>query len=330
MNLCDIIKKCTELPDISIKYEKYSTELILHKKEGKSSMIFFPLFPGLSLAYIFVNSSTWPVPDFSENGSNKTGPLLLNYCVAGRCEIALNTENFVYVKEHDFSLTERFAQKPYQYPRHIYEGLEFFIDIDTVMTETPWLCQEFGIDFYNLAKLYCPDKNTYICEAPSEIRNIFEHIWNLFSSLTPASITQMKIYTLSVFSYLSDLRDIPPSQVCTFLTETQAGIAKRAEKIITSDLRVHHPVRELSARFSVSETSLKNYFRGVFGQNISVYLREVRMKKAAELFIETKLPVSEIAMQVGYMNQSKFAAVFKKQFGLAPLEYRRLKHLEHS
>ena len=33
MNLCDIIKKCTELPDISIKYEKYSTELILHKKE---------------------------------------------------------------------------------------------------------------------------------------------------------------------------------------------------------------------------------------------------------------------------------------------------------
>ena len=33
--------------------------------------------------------------------------------------------------------------------------------------------------------------------------------------------------------------------------------------------------------------------------------------------------LSEVAEQVGYVNQSKFAAVFKKQFDLSPLEYRR-------
>ena len=47
------------------------------------------------------------------------------------------------------------------------------------------------------------------------------------------------------------------------------------------------------------------------------------MKKAAELLKNTNLPVSKIAEQVGYMNQSKFAAVFKKQMEMAPLEYRR-------
>ena len=77
-----------------------------------------------------------------------------------------------------------------------------------------------------------------------------------------------------------------------------------------------------------SETSLKNYFRGVYGQNISVYLREIRLKKAAELFASTNLSVSEVAEQVGYMNQSKFAAVFKKQYGQTPLEYRRSIHLK--
>ena len=123
--------------------------------------------------------------------------------------------------------------------------------------------------------------------------------------------------------------DIPPSQACTFFTETQVDIAKRVEKIITSDLRQHHPAWELAAQFSVSETSLKNYFRGVFGQNISIYLREVRMKKAAELLATTRLSVAEVAEQVGYMNQSKFASVFKKQFGLSPLEYRRSKNLEN-
>lgn len=47
------------------------------------------------------------------------------------------------------------------------------------------------------------------------------------------------------------------------------------------------------------------------------------MKKAAELLENTNLPVSKIAEQVGYMNQSKFAAVFKKQIEMSPLEYRR-------
>ena len=53
------------------------------------------------------------------------------------------------------------------------------------------------------------------------------------------------------------------------------------------------------------------------------------MKKAAELLATTKLSVAEVAEQVGYMNQSKFASVFKKQFGLSPLEYRRSKNLEN-
>ena len=99
----------------------------------------------------------------------------------------------------------------------------------------------------------------------------------------------MKIYSLALFSYLQNLDHLPPSQACTFFTETQVDIAKQVEKIITSDLRQHHPAWELAARFCVSETSLKNYFRGVYGQNISVYLREIRLKKAAELFASTKL-----------------------------------------
>ena len=41
-----------------------------------------------------------------------------------------------------------------------------------------------------------------------------------------------------------------------------------------------------------------------------------------------RLSVSEVAERVGYINQSKFASVFKKQFGMSPLEYRRMKHLE--
>ena len=55
------------------------------------------------------NLPTWIAPDFREKGSTETGPLLLNYCMTGRCEIILNNGIFAYVKDGEFSLTEHFA-----------------------------------------------------------------------------------------------------------------------------------------------------------------------------------------------------------------------------
>ena len=291
-------------------------------------MTFFPLFPGVTLAYIFVNSPVWTAPDFHDNGSMETGPLLLNYCVTGRCELILNNGNFVYVKDGEISLTERFARQQYVYPRRIYEGIEFFVDMDTVNAQSSWVEAEFDIDFHKIRELYCPAGSTYISAISPEIEEILKKLWSLLDISVPLSIMQMKIYTLALFSLLQNLKEIPPSQACTFFTETQVDIAKRVEKIITSDLRQHHPAWELAAHFSVSETSLKNYFRGVYGQNISTWLREIRMNEAARLLSDTKRPIAEISEQVGYSNQGKFAAVFKKQLGLSPLEYRRFKNLE--
>lgn len=51
------------------------------------------------------------------------------------------------------------------------------------------------------------------------------------------------------------------------------------------------------------------------------------MSIAEKLLAETKLPISEIALQIGYTKQGKFAEVFRQQFQMNPLEYRRSKKL---
>lgn len=328
MKINDVIRKCLETPGISMRQDDYSTELLLNTNDGKGSMTFFSLFPGVTLAYIFVNASVWQAPDMKRDAPNGKGLLLFNYCVEGRCELVLNNQSYVYVKDHEISLTEHFAGNQYVYPRHIYEGMEFFIDAETAAQQCPYLGDDFGILFQKVIDLYCPNESTYINAAPEEIAPLLQTLWGLFDLPMPFGLSQMKIYTLALFSTLLNLKDIPKSQVCAFFTETQVDIAKRVEQIITADLRQHHPAWELAAMFSISETSLKNYFRGVYGQNLSTYLRELRMKTAAELLASTRLSISEIAEQVGYLNQSKFATVFKKQFGLPPLEYRRAKALD--
>ncbi len=59
MKIDDIIRKCIEIPGVSIKRSEFNAELLMKTKEGKGSMTFFQLFPGLTIAYIFINSPTW-------------------------------------------------------------------------------------------------------------------------------------------------------------------------------------------------------------------------------------------------------------------------------
>ena len=221
------------------------------------------------------------------------------------------------------------ARGHYVYPGRNYQGLEFFIDTDSSeLSRCSWIEEEFGIDFRRLVSLYCPDGGTYISGTSPEAEAVLHKLWELPSVPLPHALYQMKLYSLSLFSLLLNPQAPPSSRVCTFFTEAQVTIAKRTEKIITADLSEHHPAWELADKFGISATSLKNYFRGVFGENLSTFLREARMRRAAELLQDTELRVAEIAAQVGYENQSKFAAVFARQFGCPPLEYRRRARLD--
>ena len=278
MNIDEIIRKCVEVPGISIERGEYSAGLFLNEKDGKGSVTFFPLFPGLTLAYISVNAPLWTAPDLRGEGSEEKGPLLLNYCVTGRCEIILNNGNFVYVTDGDLSLTEHFAQRQYVYPRRIYEGLEFFVELDTLAAQSVWLLEEFGLDFHCVVERYCRNGSTYISKAVPDAEELLKKLWSLYHEPMPFAVMQMKIYSLALFSLLMAQKEIPPSQSAPIL-RTQVSIAKQVGTDHHSRPAAASSGMGTGREVSISETSMKNYFRGVFGQNISAYLREVRNEK---------------------------------------------------
>jgi AraC-like DNA-binding protein len=75
---------------------------------------------------------------------------------------------------------------------------------------------------------------------------------------------------------------------------------------------------ELAREAGFNETKLKGAFRTRFGAPIFAYLRQVRMEEARRLLLTRRLNVTEVAARVGYANPSKFAAAFRKQFGMSP------------
>ena len=53
-------------------------------------------------------------------------------------------------------------------------------------------------------------------------------------------------------------------------------------------------------------------------------MKEYRIKQAAILLRQTQATIAEIANQVGYENQSKFATAFRDILKISPAEYRKI------
>lgn len=112
-----------------------------------------------------------------------------------------------------------------------------------------------------------------------------------------------------------------------YFSKSQVQIAKEVREILTGDPGKRYSAAELSSRFGISETSLKNYFRGVYGCGYAEFQNEMRMRRAAELLGGERQTISAIGTMVGFSNQSAFARAFHEYFGVTPVEYRRRQHI---
>lgn len=105
--------------------------------------------------------------------------------------------------------------------------------------------------------------------------------------------------------------------------DAQVHVIRRIHDYLVADLTQRPTIEELSARFHINQTTLKHSFKTVYGQPIAAYMKEYRMKRARTLLRQTDLPISQIASQVGYENQSKFTQSFKEITGVLPKDYRK-------
>lgn len=77
---------------------------------------------------------------------------------------------------------------------------------------------------------------------------------------------------------------------------------------------------DLADAAHISKVYLGKRFVGRYGQSPMRYLREVRMKHAAD-YLREKRPVGEVAQLVGYADIYQFSRAFKKSFGISPSAY---------
>ncbi len=82
-------------------------------------------------------------------------------------------------------------------------------------------------------------------------------------------------------------------------------------------------VEQIAREVCLSSSRLSHIIKKEFGITLGEYISRVRIEKAKILLGEPEIPLSRIALEVGYPDQSYFTKVFKKIEHCTPKVYRR-------
>ncbi len=111
------------------------------------------------------------------------------------------------------------------------------------------------------------------------------------------------------------------------LEEVKKSTADSDQRItqINSYIQEHYltvTLDDLSERFFLSKPYLSKYIKEKSGMTFGENVKRIRLKKASHLLRNGNMRVERIAEAIGYQNVEHFNRVFKKSYGMTPVQYR--------
>ncbi len=100
------------------------------------------------------------------------------------------------------------------------------------------------------------------------------------------------------------------------------ALVRETQDRMESDPGGEHSLNSLAAGVGLSTRSLVRRFRDATGQSPSQYLRNLRLREAKALLLQSDLSVADIGWRCGYGSPSRFAQAFRAATDLSPREYR--------
>ncbi len=103
--------------------------------------------------------------------------------------------------------------------------------------------------------------------------------------------------------------------------EKYSRIVKQALSYIKENYNYDFSIEEVAENIGIHKAYLSRVFKAEVGKTISLYLTELRIARAVELFKNKEVKNSEIPYSIGYNSAQNFHHAFKQIMGITPKEY---------
>jgi AraC family transcriptional regulator len=100
------------------------------------------------------------------------------------------------------------------------------------------------------------------------------------------------------------------------------AIADALRYRLEADFSASLSLNDLATSAGISMFHMCRAFKRAVGTTIHQYQQEIRLRHALALLLETRLPLAQIALDVGFANQGHFANAFHRRFQATPSRVR--------
>jgi len=116
-------------------------------------------------------------------------------------------------------------------------------------------------------------------------------------------------------------QDIHPSEL--HIENPDEKFIKKALDITEMHIsEVEYGVTMLAREIGMESSTLYKKMMALIDMSPGEFIRDIRMKRAAQLIRQEQVSIAEVSYMIGYDNPKYFSKIFKKHFGSSPSDYR--------
>lgn len=117
-------------------------------------------------------------------------------------------------------------------------------------------------------------------------------------------------------------REFPSLPETEKLESDDQDFIKHAHEIVQFNLdKTNFNTDQLAKELFLSRSQLHRKMIAITGQAPGEFIRTIKLKSAADMLINKKLSVTQIAYAIGFSSPAQFSRAFSKQFNCTPSEY---------
>lgn len=110
--------------------------------------------------------------------------------------------------------------------------------------------------------------------------------------------------------------------VFTYMDAKHANIIRNTVHYLRAHCEEKITLEDMAERMYLSPAYFSRVFKRETGENFNSYLNRVRIEKSKKLLFHRDMKLADIALLVGFEDQSYFTKVFKRVTGQSPLKFR--------
>ncbi len=291
--------------------------MLLSMPEGRDvgSMTVYTVFPGITVMY-----SDFHTDQCTTKFTYSSSMISIDHCREGRIEWERADGRFCFLGENDMQLSASSQSAgTYGFPTGHYHGITIHFSVDEARQTLTRFRDVFEIDIDRIYARFSRHPDGIILRGDEGIEHLLAELYIVQDA---SRMSYMRLKVLELLLYISRLDTDAAHENRSYFQRTLVEKVHCIKADLCAAPSDHPTLAELAEKYRISETSMKKCFKEMYGSSIYAFLKSYRLQCSVDLLRKTSLSITEIAMESGYENTSKYIAAFKKKFGTTPAKFR--------